>query len=702
MRQRKKGSSYITIMILMMFLMIVGGVTVAFTMFDIKMRQTESTRVENLYGAESGLNVSEAILYSASDYAILEALDAASQTLDDAAEVFKQTYVNAMFDSNYQHNGASLSHPDGHFENLIEHAFRTRTIPVMQDDAETKTLVFKNLNIQGLVNDFVLELNTFEKTEDKLTFNVTSSYQLDETAPLGEHERQVSRGFTIKIPTYSSTVGTIVPAANGKVLAVDGTVYLGANVQDKTPSTRTSTLDVNLIGDVWIQGLLNGKAPSITQVSYDNYQSGLLLEKVNLEVKGNLVTKESVSLFNDANLTVENGNIYGRNLYVGKRNIGSIATNSGVKVQDSTGVFGEVVLNNDLVINASSCGLNDLTCKHHEILINEFYGIEDKTFATDELVENNIENLVTSSSAIIVNQQGPKVTVKDDAYIGGVAFIDTEGEKYQTGESVSVKPNYLAYSMILPGYEDKVMMKYYNPLMLVEAIEGASGNSLDKSDYFMEAVKQDFELLSGSVRLPDRTQAVGVYVNKDGEFVSPTLQMDQEVAIKSEKVPVFNQEVEYMGIEEINEKLTVSSMFKEDWGAAPTIKDKQLILNSNKDIPIYLSQSEVKIAGTSYPINSSVFLVTRGDVIVKESVNLTGNFIIGGNLSAEFNYSNEDEMTLKYDEEFMKSMVARYANELSAVFKEEIKGSESTTVGTPNGGYNAKELVAPGRWTLEK
>ena len=72
--------------------------------------------------------------------------------------------------------------------------------------------------------------------------------------------------------------------------------------------------------------------------------------------------------------------------------------------------------------------------------MNNFYGINDKR---DDLITNISENMTKamSSSSIIVNDMGDKstLTVKDDAYIMGVAYIDTLDKKYQTGESVASK-----------------------------------------------------------------------------------------------------------------------------------------------------------------------------------------------------------------------------------------------------------------------
>lgn len=68
----------------------------------------------------------------------------------------------------------------------------------------------------------------------------------------------------------------------------------------------------------------------------------------------------------------------------------------------------------------------------------------------------------------------------------GSAYINTLGESYQTGESLAVKGNYIAYTYAVK--DKNVEFKYYNPLQLVESINGDS--SLDaKARYFKEASK---------------------------------------------------------------------------------------------------------------------------------------------------------------------------------------------------------------------
>ena len=116
--KRRKGSSLITVIIFMMFLMIVGATTITMITMDYKFRLNESERIENFYGAESGLEISYDILLKSSDYAVNEAIRVTSEQVEidknkplservDLNQLFKKTYVQALFDKNYHHSLAS-------------------------------------------------------------------------------------------------------------------------------------------------------------------------------------------------------------------------------------------------------------------------------------------------------------------------------------------------------------------------------------------------------------------------------------------------------------------------------------------------------------------------------------------------------------------------------------------------------------------
>ena len=62
MKNRKKGATMITAIIIFMVLTIVGTSLISLTFSGYKARIGESNRLENLYGAESGLDLSYNII----------------------------------------------------------------------------------------------------------------------------------------------------------------------------------------------------------------------------------------------------------------------------------------------------------------------------------------------------------------------------------------------------------------------------------------------------------------------------------------------------------------------------------------------------------------------------------------------------------------------------------------------------------------
>ncbi|NFA43534.1 hypothetical protein EXM65_13335 [Clostridium botulinum] len=70
MRNKNKGSSLITVVIIFSILITVGTALVSMTVGDYKMRTKESKRIENLYGSDSGLDVAYDIMVKTFDEAV--------------------------------------------------------------------------------------------------------------------------------------------------------------------------------------------------------------------------------------------------------------------------------------------------------------------------------------------------------------------------------------------------------------------------------------------------------------------------------------------------------------------------------------------------------------------------------------------------------------------------------------------------------
>ena len=720
--KKKKGASLITVLVFMMFLMIVGVASIATTTMDYRMRINESKRIENLYGAESGLEIAYDILLKASDYALSEALSRTNLQFNyeqqnphvdpvNIDDLFKSWYLKALLSESYNHR---IESTDKLNSSLMEYVLKNLKYPVVNNQA---LLIFKDsgLDLSGHGIEITMEILTINgdfyeslnDLKDGFKVKVTSAYRTSDVNPYShENERQISRTFDFSLPSYSQAMVDMYPIFKNKILTVDGNVNLKGNDQ--------SNSNLTISGDVWIGGNRypqesNYQFDSTNYVTYEKYENGLLLESVNLNLTGNLVTRESVSLYNNVSLTL-NGNLYGKNVYAGKRSIGSLSQDVNLEIKKTDQADGEMILSNDLAVNVTSPILNQKS----SIKLPKFYGISDKNY--EKLDGVGVTSLSQESSSIIVNGEGASLDILDEAYIGGIAFLDVKGEddkKYQTGESVAVKPNYLAYSIVLPGYEDRVEMKYYNPLMLVEIMKQGVTDQQAKSEYFYKVHNNDLlPTSSGGVRLPlNRTFSAGAIVSlndEDDVVVNDASGALEMATIIQKKTSELITEVDHMGYHVSDQTLSPFSVLElVDWTSDAfnrcSIQEElcgDIILNrENIDIKIEKTDTghKVYVGDDSIDIGNHLFLVTKGDLELIGDVNLTGNLIVGGHVSVNTPIFNG---VLKYDEDYTKKLLFDYKDEISDLFKgvkieESLEGDNEQT-------YDSATIIKKGRWELKK
>ena len=711
--KRKKGSSLISVIIFLMFLMIVGATTITMVTMDYKFRLNESERIENLYGAESGLEIAYDILLKASDYAINEAIYVTNEQLKidvekpstergDLNELFKKTYLKVLFDKTYNH---SLASQQTMTEGLATYLLKNLKYPIVNESSklEFHSSGFnpsdKNMTINvELLDSNGNEINSFDQEREIFYVEVTSSFETEEeNRSNSKIERKVSRTFEFKVPNYTQELVDLYPVFNGKALAVDGNVSLtGTNL-------TKSKLDIT--GDVWVGGNIctnknESCSDTISDVTYQKYSRGILLEEANLTIDGVLATKETLALRNEAVVHI-NGNMYGKNIYMGKKDVAATSTNSELGINGDSQQY-DTVLVNDLAVNVSSS-----ESVHSKIEIDKFYGVSDKNVSETDIELNNVQSLSQESSSIIVNAEGASVDIKHEALIAGLAFLDVidgEKNKYQTGESVAVKPNYLAYSMIAKDFENKVTFRYYDPLMLVEMIE-----DLNKTGYFVK-VNEDglLRMSSGGVRLPSNLYTAGAIVSQDNKALGSQGSLENMDEIKQSKLNDYDKYVQQMnGLEDENiEQRTVSNQI--NWGAKGfdnVVTNTELgtiILNKNaKEISIIEENDEyfLQFDGQNrQEISNYIFLITKGDLNFEGNVDLIGNIMVGGDVDLDDSTNNG---SIQYNESFMKDVLSKNKELFKDIFVD--SGKVSTSVSsTESIDYNATTIIKKGRWQLVK
>ena len=711
--KKKKGSSLLGVTIFTTVIITVAAVSLTVVANDYKMKVNESKKVANLYGAESGLNMAYNVLVKVFDYAVEVSNQAVEAMLDNndldldqsqekMNEVFQEAFIS-VFESKTLPGDKNGTKIDG----ILEYSLSNQVYPVF----ENNQVIFKRFDFDSSEQ---LNIQVEKRLEEsKFTFTFTSDF-ISSTQNQESNERKVSVNYSLYVPTYQGAIKenfTTVSIENYPVF-VDSVVNIDGNA--------------NVTGLLEVKGNLRVKGMQVetNDVVYGKYAQGIKVSNGALNVTGKVITNETLSLNQNGGATISE-DVYARNVYLGKTGVADGPTKANLVVNNS------ICLDNDLVLNVQP----DATGELSTVNVKNLYGLNDKN-----LTNSTNGNPIRESSSLIVNSEGASVTITGKTYLSGVAYIDTKGVPYQTGESVAIKGNYLAYSEILPGYENRVQMKYYNPLLLVEAIDNDS-SAKKKAEYFVEASSKEggVSLSNGGVSLnPKSTYTAGAWMNGTTWEVP-------ELALNSteldEKKASYAKEVFNMGMQATKEdyasgivKKTVKNQINFEHDVFSEIHRKfnntygEVILNNDENVVISIQANEDKIntiryidKQTSKVIKtipneddgksvSKAFIVTNGDVVLEGDVELIGNIIATGNLYIDEENQTKGQIKLEFDPQVTQQIIASNYNDLKDIFKVDSIKYDPTKVEVSDGlglddlqtKYYAEDYICVGRWQLLK
>lgn len=711
--KKNKGSTLLSVTVFTAVIITVAVVSLSVVANDYRMKVNESKKVANLYGAESGLNMAYNVLVKVFNYAV----DVANHTvetqfdndlnLDESQEennkIFQQTFID-VFESSQL--------PEGSSEGILEHCVINQVYPVFNE----KQVIFEPFDFTSS-EQLNIQVNQ-ERKDNKFTFTFISDF-VSSAQSQQSNERQVSVKYSVYVPTYQGAIKenfTTVSIENYPVF-IDSVVNIDGN------ALLTGNIDVS--GNLRVKGL----HVDTNEVVYEKYTNGLNIKNGQLNLQGNIMTNETVSLNENGKIFVtakidedQTGNIYARNVYVGKDNIAALPTNASLTVSDS------ILLDNDLSVNVQA----DPSGKKSTVHTTNLYGLNDKNLV------GNDGNPVRESSSLIVNSDGASVTVTGETYLSGVAYIDTKGVPYQTGESVAVKGNYLAYSEILPGYDERIEMKYYNPLLLVEAIDNDS-SAQKKAEYFVKAVEGGSLTLSdGGVSLnPKSTYTVGAWMNGTkgvgSNLALNSTELDKKKALYAIEVFNMGMEAKKEDYESGTVKRTVKNQINFEHSVFSNIYRTfnntygEVILNNDENKIILIqanddgtntikyvdkkTKDEIKIIPKDGEKGiSKAFIVTNGDVVLEGDVSLTGNIIATGNLYVDESNQINGKIKLEFNPQLTQQIIASNYNDLKDIFKVDSVMYHKTEVEVTDGiglddiqtKYYAEDYIYAGRWRLLK
>lgn len=718
--RKKKGSTFIIVVFVTAIIFTTATTMIAVVTNDYKMRINESNKIENLYEADSGLDGVYSVISKDCDAAALYATNKVKQeSLDRYVNpaTYTDDHINAQYqqefyyflsggqtlpsgeilkgDATYDNNRNPLIHSILNLEYLKpvdglnttdQSIYSAQLADPTHFGFTPQQLTDNNIEL-GANSGRTIKIKSITSSNNKIIVALSSTFKTDDTRGTGySNTKTVETKYTINPPKYNNPVergtqATMVPSYTVlKALVADGNLNING------------TGNVTVDGDIWAKGanLVYGADPNY---AYDKYQNGIILNNTNLDVTGNVSTYRTFNLQNHANANVTSG-LYAQNAYVGPLTNGATSSNNTLDTDS-------LVTNNDLTMNSSDSN----------VTLNNYYGISDK----DDKDVNGISigaatdsvRAARESSSIIVNTTDTTNQINiNSAYVHGLAYINTV-EPYQTGESISVKGNYVAYTTKLPGSTDNVQIVNYNPLWLLDfngatTTTGTVTAADQKIKQFTDYFAQTNDAKDGRVNIANihavgasvynqtvpgttvynktvsgstwRPEDENVYTREKNDYTDMVFKMGGEpsaIATYEHDVSPDNT-TNMITVGHQNPQInfnSITSNFIESRSPLDNYGKLILAKNSLKNPAnangITISGTNITYDGQTYNLDNGegtntidAVIITDEDITISGNVNFRGSIITSGNVN--ITGDNTSRVNISYDGLLVQEILAQY------------------------------------------
>lgn len=723
--KKKRGSSLAYVLLITAGVMVVGTTCLSTLSMGLKTTIQENKRVQSLYGADAGIEWAKSLLIgtfqTATEYAEQQVkeeykYDFDSSKLEDLNLLFKQKFREF------------ISPNESNKDNVNNEFVQALVDKKYYDSTDKSSAIEIGFSDDETVIEPKFEVISSNYENDTYRIELKSMFESDDSGI--KNEREISVVFEIKVPDfqgqYLDESVDVYPVFNDKVMAIDGDL----NISDS---------NVNVSGDIFVVGNevddeADDKIDDEIQTHlYEKYKGGITLKNADLTSTNNIVTANTVNLV--SNSTLDGESLYARNLYLGSTEAKDYPIDSWT-VKDNIVNLGEVVLDNDLTIKATNSS----------VVIDNFYGINDKTYEKLEVTAQTADIKTTSktSSSIIVNQtEGSSLTINGEAYIMGVAYIDTQGGKYETGESIAVKGNYVAYTQPLIGTDfESAQFNYYEPLYLVDEINGENLSVLQKNDYFYEFAKkhamsigsnqvnnndqvilneENSILKSGGIYLPnsDKVYTVGaiVYI-KDNNLVIERANIPTGDKV-TEKQVIYADKVYNMGdlynkdddkdtsLYNSAEQLTVQKSINFN-KLEENCKLNDLDCSDIDDVIIVTSKKNTLNLGSNNGKGEFTgIILSNSDIVIDGDFEFKGIIMTTGTVTIKnLNSENKDieSPNINYDEKVIQKIISKNYELFDGVFEGNVINNNDVNefLEYDSKNYNPTNFIKTTNWKLER
>ncbi|XZL22462.1 hypothetical protein ACSXBA_02810 [Clostridium perfringens] len=749
--KKRKGATLAYVIVVLAIIAVIGTAIVSLSLTNYKAMIVHGKKTQNLYMSESGLDkvqkaldilTAKAITYGNDAVAKEDASLSAEEDLKSGGNKTEDGYKkissekeesqNKIFKKAYKEYIIKQLNPNSEVSKnekvfLLQHnkvKFNNNLIKMAEEDKNKEKNEEGNYDItlidinnkkvsNGSILSGILNFKTISDNDKKeeISLRLDSKFNVKESDG-DKNYKDVSLTFNIEVPDYNGAykieefplynvcsnglvVGENLNVGTKSTLNVDGRIFVSANVVKEKKFTIGSMVNKKEGDGVVINGgtlsVNNGSLVSKNDIRLGGKDSNL---KVGCETEENKNNKSNLNLNDESKKAHSNLN---NNLGVYTGNLGINGNKIG---------FDKEVSNGNIISNYPVYAMNDLILNGEKSSINlndGFYGINSNR-SQDELTGK-----INNSSAIIVNTDdignGSSINIGQEAIIMGTAYINTTPEAYQTGESVSVKGNYIAYTVD----NGNVEFKYYNPLQLAKL------DSVDeKSKYFKDNIKNaNGTIHLDGISLPDNTTSIGATIsNNEVKLNNKNATLDNITDISINQVDKYEKAINYIGslintknndnseiefpdkevrkivdIKESDGKLTKAIIYidsKNDKGGTLTIKDGK---------STEVRDNEINLGNG---IGAGIIVTKKNVILDSKNLKFNGTIITAGNLDVK----ESKKFDLVYDDNIIKKIISQNYDSFKNLFRGQVCNNFITIKSQTNMSDNTLNLVKTSNWKV--
>ncbi|MCY6484585.1 hypothetical protein OW763_09555 [Clostridium aestuarii] len=720
--KKKKGSSLLMLLIFTSIISIIGMSMLSLSLSGYKIRKINSTTKRNFYASEAGIDEAYAIIGKDMEQAMFNAKDSVKTAMNNLNLEEEKLKVLNGEESNYINEDGSINEDE--IKKFQDQVFKTTYMSYIEsnirDKVENKSEYKYSDNGEKPIVEVITSNKDLKFVNDKLDAVIKSSFTHEGI------QKEIQVTYEISVPEeYNSVYYLESSMMNLK----KNSVWTNSISIDGDMNVKKGSVNIN--GDVFVKGsnigLKDGKRIPMDESIKD---SGINLsnDSSRLTVNGDVITAENIYIASSNSTVNINGNAYTRNTIIDGGEDENISAGSVVninKIGSGNSLKGKLYTLDDLELNSKQSQIN---------ISGGYFGVSDGS--------DNPEP--DHSSSIIINADDigteSSLTIGGELVIAGSSYINLyNGNKYQTGESVSIKGNYKAYTMPLINgnpkttprngsmskslKEENIQFEYIEPLSLVERFkDGSKLNVLDKSDYF-KAYAEDTDYSSDENNklnlASDGLNIKGNVIYNAGAIIKNLNNSDiinnviqGSNPINASKHREVNEELKrkiyYMGYEQNEEhvfntnelkvqvngnsnasgkvqfnnivKTKIKNTNGDSVNSDIASDDNILVLDgSDKDYAFVnknvTDKSGIPNDAEQIKINSNGEF--KGIIVVKGTIYLCGKLNFKGTIicGGNLEFVDSEEKTINYDEMYVSKMIAYNYSKFKNVFKNNLDDS---------------------------